>query len=296
MAQVNLISWCKTNKMYDMLVYDGFMYQKCKKNVDDDHYKCCLARVASTHCKSSLNLSKDETHVTRPPTAHNHPRPIQAAPIIKRLRNNIKVRVMAETKNKPYTILLEEVGKACRDEGLQINTETAKLIPNFKQMSRTLYTLRSQEKPSEPVDTDDIDLTDDKYILTNDMKRYKLFDTLDAQRMICYSSNVGLEILSKSKEWHADGTFKSAPRKYKQVYHIHAWLNGHMYLCAKIFLKNKDELSYDRMLQLLKSNALDAGFDLKPDKVTVDFEQAAINSFKNVFNCIVKGKFNHLNF
>ena len=61
-------------------------------------------------------------------------------------------------------------------------------------MSRTLYTLRSQEKPSEPEDTDDIDLTDEKFILANDMKRYKFIDTLDSQRMIGYSSNAGLAI------------------------------------------------------------------------------------------------------
>ena len=41
--------------------------------------------------------------------------------------------------------------------------------------------------------------------------------------MICYASNIGLEILSKSTEWHAVGTFKSAQRKYKQLYLIHAW-------------------------------------------------------------------------
>ena len=116
-------------------------------------------------------------------------------------------------------------------------------------------------------------------MMTNDAKRYKLFDTLDNERMICYASNVGLEILSKSAEWHADGTFKSAPRKYKQLYHIHGWYKGHMYLCAKIFLKNKDELTYDRMLELLKSEALVNGYSLTPKKVTVDFEQSAINSF-----------------
>ena len=109
--------------------------------------------------------------------------------------------------------------------------------------------------------------------------------------MICYASNVGLEILSKSTEWHADGTFKSAPRKYKQLYHIHAWYKGHMYLCAKIFLKNKDEVTYDRMLQMLKSESLVHGYVLKPEKVTVDFEQSAINSFKRIFNCMVKGKY-----
>ena len=146
-------------------------------------------------------------------------------------------------------------------------------------------------KPIKPQVTDEINLTDYRFINTNDAKTYKLFDTLDDTRMICYASNIGLEILSKSTEWHADGTFKSAPRKYKQLYHIHAWYKGHMYLCAKIFLKNKDEETYDRMLTKLKTTALDYGFDLKPEKVMVDFEQSAINSFKRIFKCLVKGKF-----
>jgi hypothetical protein len=53
--------------------------------------------------------------------------------------------------------------------------------------------------------------------------------------MTCYASNIGHEILSKSTEWYADGMFKSAPRMYKQLYHIHAWYKGHMYLCVKYF-------------------------------------------------------------
>jgi hypothetical protein len=75
--------------------------------------------------------------------------------------------------------LLEEISKSCRDEGLEINLETAKLIPYFKQMSKTLYTLRKIDKPLEPKETDDIDLTDNRYILTIDAKRYKLFDIKD---------------------------------------------------------------------------------------------------------------------
>ena len=63
-----------------------------------------------------------------------------------------------------------------------------------------------------------------------------------------------------------------------------------MYLCAKIFLKNKDEVIYDTILQLLKSESFVQGYVLKPEKVTVDFEQSAINSFKRIFNCMVKGK------
>ena len=190
---------------------------------------------------------------------------------------------------------MEEIGKACREDGLEIDGESGNLVPDFKNFKKSLYNKRNEVKPVEPKNTDDINLTDDRYIYTNDAKRYMLFDTNDESRMICFASNIGLEILSKSTEWHSDGTFKSAPRKYKQLYHIHAWYKGRMYLCAKIFLKNKDEVTYDRMLTLLKQNALNNGYDLKPEKVTVDFEQSAINSFKRIFKCIVKGKFSILN-
>ncbi len=47
---------------------------------------------------------------------------------MKRLRNNTKVRVIKEPKNKPNTILLEEIGKSYRDKGLEINVDTAKLF------------------------------------------------------------------------------------------------------------------------------------------------------------------------
>ena len=70
-------------------------------------------------------MSKDKTHITRLPTEQNHPRQLEAAPIVKRLRHTIKVRVMEVTKNKPNTILLKEIGKACREEGLEIYTEIA---------------------------------------------------------------------------------------------------------------------------------------------------------------------------
>ena len=143
---------------------------------------------------------------------------------------------------------------------------------------------KNKDTPKQPETTDDIILLNDKYNLTNESKRYKLHDTLDDQSIIIYSCNIGLEILSKSEEWYADGTFRCAPRKYKQMFLIHGWYKGHMYLCAKVFLKNKDELTYNRMLQLFVQNAADLNFKLKPLKVTVDFEQAAMNAFQATFN------------
>ena len=83
-SQINLITWTKSNKQVDMLCYGEHMYQFIKPNAPDLHYKCYQASIK---CKSSLNLSKDKTYITRTPTAHNHPVPSES---IAKVKNNIK--------------------------------------------------------------------------------------------------------------------------------------------------------------------------------------------------------------
>ena len=289
-----LLTWTKTTKGKDMLYYDGFLYQYCKTYANGELYYKCEQNRTNKKCTVTLNLNNSKDAIRKAPAGpHTHPPPSKYVPTVKRLRDNIKVRVKAEPRAKAQSILLEEVGKSLREDGLVINTDTVQIIPTYKQLHHTLWNIRHKDTPNLPESTDDINLLNDKYNLTNEGKRYKLYDSLDNHRMVIYSSNIGLEILSKSLEWHADGTFKCAPRKYKQMYLIHAWYKGHMYLCAKVFLKNKDEATYTRMLRMLVENAEDCRFKLHPEKVTVDFEQAAINSFKTVFDCEVKGCFFH---
>jgi len=138
----------KTNQMHDMLVYDGHMYQYCKPNVADDYYRCCQSRSkVMAKCSASINISKDKT---KEPTAHNHLKQSASAPIVKRLRNITKLRVINDPKNKPNTILLEEVGKSCREDNLEID-DGSKLIPNYNGFKRSLYRYRNKVKPIEPL-------------------------------------------------------------------------------------------------------------------------------------------------
>jgi hypothetical protein len=101
----------KPTKLHDMLVYDGHMYQYCKPNVADDYYRCCQSgSKVLVKCSASINLSKDKTRVTKQPIAHKHSKQSASAPIVKRFRNNTKLRGINEQKNKPNTILLEDIG------------------------------------------------------------------------------------------------------------------------------------------------------------------------------------------
>jgi hypothetical protein len=95
--------------------------------------RCIVFVSVENKCKSSKNLSKEKIHFTKQPT------PIPAAPLVKRLRNNAKVRVMIEPKNKPNNKFLEKIGMSCRNECLEINVDTAKLIPKNNTQNKVYF-------------------------------------------------------------------------------------------------------------------------------------------------------------
>ena len=108
--------------------------------------------------------------------------------------------------------------------------------------------------------------------------------------MVVFVSDKGLELLSKSVQWHVDRTFRAAPKNFYQLYTFHAWYMDEMRVCAFAFLTNKTAETYRRLLERMKTEATRLGFELRPEIIFSDFELAALNSFKQCFpGLIVRG-------
>ena len=91
-------------------------------------------------------------------------------------------------------------------------------------------------------------------------------------------------MLQLSSVWLADGTFKTAPSLFTQVYVIHAlrggpdlMKDGHLLPSLFVLLPNKTEATYTRMWEQVKLLFPQA----EPAEMLMDFELAAINSFHN---------------
>ena len=145
------------------------------------------------------------------------------------------------------------------------------------------YRARNKNLPKAPKTSEDINLDND-YGLTNDKKRFALFDTKDDERIICFTSDTQLKVLHNCEHWYVDGTFSSSPQHYSQLYIIRGWFMGEMYPCAYVALKNKSENTYKRMLQLLIDNS---SWELKPKVINGDFEPAAIMAWYAKFPGII---------
>ena len=105
-------------------------------------------------------------------------------------------------------------------------------------------------------------------------------------------------MLNTSSIWLADGTFKTAPNLFYQLYVIHALKggpnileDGHLLPCLFILLSKNTANIYGRMWEEIKSLCPNAC----PSHILVDFELTAINSFSlNFPGTQIKGCSFHL--
>ena len=94
-----------------------------------------------------------------------------------------------------------------------------------------------------------------------------------------------------------DGTFRSAPHPYMQIFTIHADVRSHVIQIASCLMLHKDTGSYRQVIQALKLAVRHvSGHRWRPTTVVLDFELASINAFQTEFpNIEVKGCYFHFN-
>ncbi|CAF0717105.1 unnamed protein product [Brachionus calyciflorus] len=285
-------SFILSNKGSEMLVFQGHIYQKLKKPDSEGKqiWRCRLNKKKEINCKVLAYTKGDLVLAVN--SDHNHEQAKKSEIImINAKNNNIKTCVKNDT-HSIKKILDDEIAMAIKENNLSID-EAAEYAPKYKNTVKTLYKTRlANFVPKLPKNISEINFNGaySSFTLTNYSERYLLFDTEDNERIICFASDKQLEILSLTKRWHVDGTFKAAPSLFYQLYMIHAWYLDEMHACVFVFLQNKYQSSYLRMLSLIKENSEKANFILNPSEIVIDFEVGAINAFKRSFPGIeIKG-------
>ena len=97
----------------------------------------------------------------------------------------------------------------------------------------------------------------------------------------------------------ADGTFKYAPRHFKQMYTFFIYKDGFYLPIAHFLLQNKFFKTYKKSLKILREQCQLLGFDLDQNfnngSIMLDFECAMMKAVKSEFkNCTILGCRFHL--
>ncbi|KAL3086831.1 hypothetical protein niasHT_035957 [Heterodera trifolii] len=88
-----------------------------------------------------------------------------------------------------------------------------------------------------------------------------------------------LSVLKQNRRWSLDGTFRSAPKPWMQVFVIGCYVNNRMVVAAQALLPGKASKYYTEVLQQLKR----AVEPILPIKVMSDFEIGMLKAMRHVF-------------
>jgi len=138
---------------------------------------------------------------------------------------------------------------------------------------------------------EDINLPEE-FTTTVNGDNFLLFDSgPNSDRILIFGTTDHLNFLKHSDILLADGTFKSSPNLFDQLFIIHGMRGKTTFPLVYCLTPNRTTPTYVRMLTALKNLCP----ELAPKMIMSDFEKASVNAFQEVFpGSENKGCFFHL--
>jgi hypothetical protein len=198
---------------------------------------------------------------------HNHP-PNPVRRDVKRFMNEIRDQAIG-TGNSTSVIV-----KTCVDK---LPTSCQGSVPLLRNIKRGIRRLRANAggNPAIPHRREDINLPE-YFTVTNKSEPFLFFDRgPTSDRFLIFATKDNLEFLKYCEVWLVDGTFKSSPVLFHQLF-----VRGHStFPLVFMLLPKKDTNTYQSALRELVQRYP----GLAPRVIMSDFELASINAFHESF-------------
>ncbi|KAL3089292.1 hypothetical protein niasHS_007014 [Heterodera schachtii] len=105
-------------------------------------------------------------------------------------------------------------------------------------------------------------------------------DALDRMAYRAKNKLVGalLDVLRRNRRWSLDGSFRSAPTQWTQVFIVGAYVDKRMVVCAQALLPGKNSRFYREALSAIRNAVASA-----PARIISDFERSMMRAAREVF-------------
>ena len=190
------------------LTEGGYIYAKQRRVGEVTHWQCERKEV----CKARVHTEGME--ITKRTNEHLHG-PDEQEVSCREIKVGIK-RKAHETQDSYHCIV---------EESLQTASDgTAAKLHKLNSLKWTMQRQRERvlAAPVQPTSLDELNLPPE-YQQTAKGEHFLLYDSgPDPQRILIFGTQRNLDMLQASQFWLSDGTFKTAPNLFAQVYLLHA--------------------------------------------------------------------------
>ena len=101
--------------------------------------------------------------------------------------------------------------------------------------------------------------------------------------MIVFGTKENLRLLCEVDTIYVDGTFRTCPTLFYQIFSLHGFKNGKQFPLVYALLPDKTRQTYSRLFELVKQKVVSFGLSLDPSKFLGDFELAIKQSVDLTF-------------
>jgi hypothetical protein len=216
----------------------------------------------------------------------NHEIKTEKQQAVEEFRKRCKRRGAAELFERPGKIMRQEL-----PEGNQHIDST-----DMERTRKAVYQERRKQLPKLPKDRAETHIIVDQQNLMSS-RNETMIHLNDAEKgIIIITTKSNMELLcDKDSRVFGDGTFKTCPRYFFQMYTLHALKSDTYVPCVYALLPSKTEQVYTEMFRQVKTIALDYGLELELEQIHLDFEKSSHQAARVVWpNLSVKGCHFHL--
>ncbi|CAF0848187.1 unnamed protein product [Didymodactylos carnosus] len=270
------IDWCKTNRGNDRMCMGGYTYDFMSQSLKNNHrsFRCSKKNSgcrAVVHVFIDSNVYKNSNNVE-----HNHPpNPVDVKRLL--VLQKIKERMSIEPTSIPRII---------EDEYIKHNLNTDEqqhfLLPSAQ--ASKFYKIRAKMLPPNPK-SPDFEVPK-LYSTTNNNEDFLIYDSTHKKlggRLMIFSTKALIEILCDCDTILIDGTFKTRPILFAQVYVIMGKHLGEVIPLVWCLTSKRNQDVYKKIFNVLKTKANEFGGRFEPQYAYLDFEVGTINALENLF-------------
>ncbi|KAF7637780.1 MULE domain-containing protein [Meloidogyne graminicola] len=269
-----MASFVKSKKGAEKLVFEGFIYVKCRSVESTRYWRCEFWR--SGKCTGfAITDSNNNVKVTK---QHNHgPSPTRIE--LARIKDRINIAATNSTLSARALVNRQLAG---------ISDKAKTELPKLKNLEKTVGRKRFANGQHVPVPhtLSEIcipeQLQKTKTVL---QENFLLADTgpEDNERIIMFASRTDLARLATCDVWVCDGTFWSAPALFYQIWIVHGRFRQSAVLpFVYCLLPSKKKECYKKALNLLLSKIDEINARARPKMINIDFEKGEEQAFREL--------------
>ncbi|OXA59365.1 AKT-interacting protein [Folsomia candida] len=254
-----------------LLTFNGNIFQFERDGLEKKTWRC--DQFQKCKCRFRLHTSDNlrNPELLRQVGSHNHePKPIACD--AKKVMTKIR-QAASSSSIAPAQLIANEVR--------QMPAASQGHMPLAHNIKRGIRKVRGVTTGSliVPSKREDIKLPD-SFKITSNNENFLAFDSgSHADRIMIFSTARNLEFLSQCNVWLVDGTFKSSPVLFDQLFILHGMRNESTFPLIYCLTPNRTSGTYIRLLSEIKK--LQPNLD--PTTILSDYEKASIRAMEDIF-------------